>query len=251
MEMYLENKTALVTGGNRGLGRAMALELARHGAKVLIVGRNQEKTEETIEIGKKQNLNLVPYFCDVADETEINNLKAKIINEHNSPHVLINNAGTAIRKVVSDLSLSEWNKVMDINLTSAFLLSKAFIPGMKEYKWGRIINLTSIMAHIGSAERAVYCASKHALMALTKCMALELVDHGINVVAISPGYYETDLTAPLRKNEDANNELMKNTPAKRWGKPEEIGKIAAFICSPAANFMTGNDILSDGGWVAQ
>ena len=82
-------------------------------------------------------------------------------------------------------------------------------------------------------------------------MALELVDHGINVVAISPGYYETDLTAPLRKNEDANNELMKNTPAKRWGKPEEIGKIAAFICSPAANFMTGNDILSDGGWVAQ
>ena len=92
MEMYLENKTALVTGGNRGLGRAMALELARHGAKVLIVGRNQEKTEETIEIGKKQNLNLVPYFCDVADETEINNLKAKIIKEHNSPHVLINNA---------------------------------------------------------------------------------------------------------------------------------------------------------------
>ena len=133
MEMYLENKTAVVTGGNRGLGRAMALELAKHGAKVLIVGRNQEKTEETIEIGKKQNLNLVPYFCDVADEVEINNLKAKIIKEHNSPHVLINNAGTAIRKVVSDLSLSEWNKVMDINLTSAFLLSKAFIPGMKEH----------------------------------------------------------------------------------------------------------------------
>lgn len=251
METYLENKSAIITGGNRGLGRAMAIELGKLGAKVFIVGRDKEKTEETIEIGKKQNLNFFPYFCDVSDETEINNLKDKILKEHESPHVLINNAGTAIRKVVSELSLSEWNKVMDINLTSAFLLSKAFIPGMKQYKWGRIINLTSIMAHIGSAERAVYCASKHALLALTKCMALELVDHGINVVAISPGYYETDLTAPLRSNEHANNELMKSTPAKRWGKPEEIGKIAAFICSPAANFMTGNDILSDGGWVAQ
>ena len=140
---------------------------------------------------------------------------------------------------------------MNTNLTGAFLMSRAFIPQMKENSWGRIINITSIMSHIGSQGRSAYCASKSALLAITKCMALELVEFGINVVAINPGFYKTDLTEPLRQDEKFHEKLMSMTPAKRWGDPSEIGKIATFVCSDAASFMTGNDILSDGGWVSQ
>jgi NAD(P)-dependent dehydrogenase (short-subunit alcohol dehydrogenase family) len=136
-------------------------------------------------------------------------------------------------------------------LTGAFLVSRAFIPQLRANRWGRIINLTSIMAHVGSQGRGVYCASKSGLLALTKSMALELAGDGINVVAISPGFYATDLTAPLRADPQKNAALMAGTPAARWGEPKEIGQIALFICSDAAAFMTGNDILSDGGWVAQ
>ena len=127
-------------------------------------------------------------------------------------------------------------------------MSRAFVPHMKAAKWGRIINITSIMAHVGSAGRGAYCASKAGLLCLTKCMALELVNDGINVVAISPGFYATDLTAPLRADAQKNAALMAQTPMARWGKPEEIGGLARYICSDGASFMTGTDILMDGGW---
>jgi 2-dehydro-3-deoxy-D-gluconate 5-dehydrogenase len=166
-------------------------------------------------------------------------------------HILINNAGTAVRKNLADFTLDEWKLVTDTNLTGVFLVSRAFIPHMQAHKWGRIINITSIMAHVGSSGRGAYCATKSGVLALTKCMALELVGDGINVVAISPGFYATDLTAPLRADAQKNAALLAGTPAGRWGEPKEIGGIALFICSDAAAFMTGNDILSDGGWVAQ
>ena len=122
---------------------------------------------------------------------------------------------------------------------------------MQANKWGRIINLTSIMARVGSAGRAAYCATKHGVLAMTKSMALEHVEDGINVVAISPGFYATDLTAPLRADPEKNAELLSHVPAKRWGEAKEIGDIALFLCSEGASFITGTDILSDGGWVAQ
>jgi NAD(P)-dependent dehydrogenase (short-subunit alcohol dehydrogenase family) len=140
---------------------------------------------------------------------------------------------------------------VDTNLTGAFLVARAFIPHMKKAKWGRIINMTSIMAHIGSTGRGAYCASKAGLLGLTKCLALELVGDGITVVAISPGFYATDLTAPLRADAQKNAALMASTPAARWGKPEEIGSLARYICTDATSFMTGTDILMDGGWTAQ
>src|SRR5258706_209554 len=130
-------------------------------------------------------------------------------------------------------------------------MSLAFIPHMRKAKWGRIINMTSVMAHIGSAGRGAYCASKAGLLGLTRCLALELVGDGITVVAISPGFYETDLTAPLRADAQKNAALMAATPAARWGRPEEIGALARYICTDATSFMTGTDILMDGGWVAQ
>ncbi|MEX0960341.1 MAG: SDR family oxidoreductase [Burkholderiales bacterium] len=248
---FLEGKVAVVTGASRGLGREMALALGGAGAKLALVGRDKAKLEETRKLAKDKGAESEVFICDVREEAQVKKLEQDVKARFGNAHILINNAGTAVRKNLADFSLDEWKLVTDTNLTGVFLCSRAFIPHMQAHKWGRIINITSIMAHVGSSGRGAYCATKSGVLALTKCMALELVGDGINVVAISPGFYATDLTAPLRADAQKNAALLAGTPAGRWGEPKEIGGIALFICSDAAAFMTGNDILSDGGWVAQ
>jgi NAD(P)-dependent dehydrogenase (short-subunit alcohol dehydrogenase family) len=248
---FLQGKVAVITGASRGLGRAMALALGEAGAKLALAGRNQEKLAETRKLASAKGIENEVFSVDVRDEAQVRKLEKDVIAHFGAAHILINNAGTAVRKNLADFSLDEWKLVLDTNLTGAFLASKAFIPHMKAAKWGRIINITSIMAHVGSTGRGAYCASKSGLLALTKCLALELVGDNINVVAISPGFYETDLTAPLRADAQKNAALMAATPAARWGKPDEIGGLARYICSEGAGFMTGTDILMDGGWTAQ
>jgi len=247
----LEGKTALVTGASRGLGRAMALALGGAGARLALVGRAKEKLAETQAMASAEGIESEVYICDVREEDQIAGLERDVKNRFGNIHILVNNAGTAVRKDLVDFSLDEWRLVTDTNLTGVFLASRAFIPHMKAHKWGRIINISSIMGHVGSTGRSAYCATKSAVLALTKCMALELVGDGINVVAISPGFYATDLTAPLRSDPDKNAALLAATPAGRWGEPKEIGEIALFLCSDAAAFMNGSDVLSDGAWVAQ
>jgi NAD(P)-dependent dehydrogenase (short-subunit alcohol dehydrogenase family) len=248
---FLEGKVAVITGASRGLGRAMALALADAGAKLALAGRNREKLAETQKLVKDKGAQSEIFLADVRDEGQVGKLEKDVIGRFGAAHILVNNAGTAVRKNVVDFSLDDWKMVLDTNLTGAFLVSRAFIPHLKGQKWGRIINITSIMAHIGSAGRGAYCASKAGLLGLTKCLALELVGDGITVVAISPGFYATDLTAPLRADAQKNAALMAGTPMGRWGKPEEIGELARYLCSEGAAFVTGTDILIDGGWVAQ
>lgn len=248
---FLQGKVAVVTGASRGLGRAMALALGESGAKLALVGRDKAKLAETQKLAKEKGAESEIFIADVRDEGQVGKLGQDVVTRFGGTHILINNAGTAVRKNVADFTLEEWKLVLDTNLTGAFLVSRAFVPHMKAAKWGRIINITSIMAHVGSAGRGAYCASKAGLLCLTKCMALELVNDGINVVAISPGFYATDLTAPLRADAQKNAALMAQTPMARWGKPEEIGGLARYICSDAASFMTGTDILMDGGWTTQ
>jgi len=248
---FLQGKVAVITGASRGLGRAMALALGEAGAKLALVSRDKNKLAETQKLAKETGAEGEIFIADVRDEGQVGKLGKDVLARFGGTHILINNAGTAVRKNVADFTLDEWKLVLDTNLTGAFLVSRAFIPHMKAAKWGRIINITSIMAHVGSAGRGAYCASKAGLLCLTKCMALELVNDGITVVAISPGFYATDLTAPLRADAQKNAALMAQTPMARWGKPEEIGGLARYICSDAASFMTGTDILMDGGWTAQ
>ena len=248
---FLQGKVAVITGASRGLGRAMALALGAAGAKLALVGRNRDKLSETQKLAAELGAQGEILIADVRDEEQVAKLEKDVIARFGSAHIVINNAGTAVRKNIADFSLDEWKLVIDTNLTGAFLVSRAFIPHMKKAKWGRIINMTSIMAHVGSTGRGAYCASKGGLLLLTKCLALELVGDGITVVAISPGFYETDLTAPLRADAQKNAALMSATPAARWGKPTEIGSLARYICTDATSFMTGTDILMDGGWVAQ
>jgi NAD(P)-dependent dehydrogenase (short-subunit alcohol dehydrogenase family) len=251
MKIDLEGKVAVITGASRGIGRATALALGGAGAKLALVGRDREKLAESLQLAREAGADAHTYVCDVRDEAQVKRLGADVSERFGAVHILVNNAGTAIRKNVIDFSLEEWRALTDTNITGVFLMCKYFVPHMRGHGYGRIINLTSIMAHISSGGRGVYSATKHAVAGLTKALALELVDDGINCVAISPGFVATDLTAPLRADPAKNAAIMAQTPMKRWGRPEEIAALALYLCSDAAAFMTGNDVLIDGGWCAQ
>jgi NAD(P)-dependent dehydrogenase (short-subunit alcohol dehydrogenase family) len=247
----LNGRVALITGASRGIGRATAIAMGAAGAKVALVGRDQAKLEESLKLVRETGATAHTFTCDVRDEGQVKELAQDVVQRFGKVHILMNNAGTAIRKNVIDFSLEEWRSLTDTNITGVFLMCKYIVPHMKGEGYGRIINLTSIMAHVSSTGRGVYSATKHAVAGLTKALALELVDDGITCVAISPGFIATDLTAPLRADPAKNAALMAQTPIKRWGKPEEIAALALYICSDAAAFMTGNDVLIDGGWCAQ
>ena len=251
MQIDLSGKVAVVTGASRGIGRATALALAGAGAKVALLGRDRTRLEESLELVRKAGGEAATFVCDVRDEAQVKQSAADVVKRFGAVHILVNNAGTAIRKNVIDFSLEEWRSLTDTNITGVFLMCKHFVPHMRGRGYGRIINLTSIMAHVSSTGRGVYSATKHAVAGLTKALALELVDDKITCVAISPGFIATDLTAPLRADPAKNEALMAQTPMHRWGEPGEIAALALYICSDQAGFMTGNDVLMDGGWCAQ
>ena len=165
--------------------------------------------------------------------------------------ILINNAGMNIRKNLTEFTLDEWNQVLDTNLTSVFLLCRAFVPGMKGTGYGRVLNMTSIMSHVSLPGRAAYSSSKAALLGLTRALALEMADQGITVNGISPGPFGTEMNTPLMQNPELNAQFIANIPVGRWGKVEEIGSLACYLCSEDAGFITGTDILIDGGWTAK
>lgn len=247
----LNGRVAVITGASRGIGRAIAIELAGAGAKLVLASRDAAKLGETLSMVRAAGAEAESYLCDVRDEVQVKHLAGQVKARFGVAHILVNNAGTAIRKNIIDFSFDEWRSLTDTNITGVFLMCKYIVPLMKGQGYGRIINLTSIMAHVSSSGRGVYSATKHAVLGLTRALALELVDEKINVVAISPGFIATDLTAPLRADLEKNAALMAQTPMHRWGQPEEIASMALYICSDRAAFMTGNDVLVDGGWCAQ
>ncbi|MBC7924232.1 MAG: SDR family oxidoreductase, partial [Bryobacteraceae bacterium] len=159
--------------------------------------------------------------------------------------------GVNCRKNITDFTLEEWRSVIDTNLTAVFLMCRSFVPHMKGTGYGRILNMTSIMSHISLPGRAAYSSSKAGLMGLTRAVALELASEGITVVGISPGPFATEMNLPLLENPELNAQFVSKIPVGRWGKVEDIGTLAVFLCSDAASFITGTDILIDGGWCAQ
>jgi NAD(P)-dependent dehydrogenase (short-subunit alcohol dehydrogenase family) len=251
MHIDLGGKVAVVTGASRGIGRAIALALAGAGARVALLGRDRGKLEESLKLVREAGGEAASFICDVREEAQVKQAAEDVVKRFGAVHILVNNAGTAIRKNVIDFSLDEWRALTDTNITGVFLACKYFVPHMRGRGYGRIINLTSIMAHVSSTGRGVYSATKHAVAGLTKALALELVDDKITCVAISPGFIATDLTAPLRADPAKAEVIMTQTPMRRWGQPDEIASLALYICSDQAAFMTGNDVLMDGGWMAQ
>jgi NAD(P)-dependent dehydrogenase (short-subunit alcohol dehydrogenase family) len=247
----LSGRVAVVTGASRGIGRAIALELGGAGAKLALLGRDAAKLAETLSMVRALGAEAETYICDVRHEAQVKQAVEQMKARFSVVHILVNNAGTALRKNIIDFSFDEWRALTDTNITGVFLMCKYIVPMMKGHGYGRIINLTSIMAHVTTPGRGVYSATKHAVLGLTRALALELVDENINVVAISPGFIATDLTAPLRADPAKNAALLEQTPMHRWGQAEEIASMALYICSGAAAFMTGSDVLVDGGWCAQ
>lgn len=246
----LNNRVAVITGASRGLGRAMALSLAEAGAKLALVARDTAKLEETAAAVRALGAQAEIFTADVSQEAPVRELEKQVIVRYGACNILINNAGINIRKNITEFTLEEWNRVMDSNLTSVFLMCRSFVPYMKGKGYGRIINMTSIMSHISLPGRTAYSSSKTALLGLTRALALELATEGVTVNGISPGPFGTEMNTPLMQNPELNAQFMAKIPLGRWGEVEEIGKLALYLCSPDAGFITGTDIVIDGGWCA-
>jgi NAD(P)-dependent dehydrogenase (short-subunit alcohol dehydrogenase family) len=244
----LDGRIAVVTGASRGLGRAMAVELGAAGAKLALVGRDRAKLEETAAEARAES---AVFLADVTDEAQVRALEHAVRERFGHVDILVNNAGMNIRKPLVEYTLDEWNTVIDTNLTSVFLVCRSFIPMMKGRGYGRILNLSSMMAHVSLPGRTAYSASKAAMLGVTRALAQELADEGITVVAISPGPFATEINTALIENPELNRQFLANIPLGRWGKAEEIGKLALYLCSDAAGFITGSDVVIDGGWTSR
>jgi NAD(P)-dependent dehydrogenase (short-subunit alcohol dehydrogenase family) len=248
----LAGRTALITGASKGLGKAMALALAEAGAGVALVSRDLKKLGEVAAEIRAQGGQAEVLPADVTDEAQVERVCVEFKAKFGATlGILINNAGINIRKPVTDFTLAEWNSVINTNLTSAFLLCRAFVPMMRGQGYGRILNLTSMMAHISLPGRTAYSASKTALLGFTRALALELAPEKITVNGISPGVFATEMNTPLLENAELSAQFLSKIPLNRWGRPEEIGQLAVYLCSEGAGFITGTDLLIDGGWTAQ
>jgi NAD(P)-dependent dehydrogenase (short-subunit alcohol dehydrogenase family) len=251
MSGSLAGRVAVITGASKGLGEAMAIALAGEGAQIALVSRDQAKLEGVAGRIRSAGGQAEAFAADVAREDQVRALETALAERYGKVHILINNAGVNVRKPTVDFTLDDWRLVMDTNVTAVFLMCRSLIPMMKGNGYGRILNLTSIMSHVSLAGRIAYSSSKTALLGMTRSLALELASEAITVNGISPGPIATEMNRPLIENPEINAQFLSSIPIGRWGKPEEVGQLAVYLCSDAAGFVTGTDVLIDGGWCAR
>ncbi|MBC7392619.1 2-deoxy-D-gluconate 3-dehydrogenase [Variovorax sp. GrIS 2.14] len=245
----LTGKVALVTGGNGGIGLGMAKGLAQAGARVVIAARNAEKSAAAVEALIALGSDSFSLAADVTDEASVQSLFDQLAQRCGRLDILVNNAGMTVRKSVDQLTLAEWNQVMDTNLTSAFLCSRAAHPLMKAAGGGKIINIGSMMSIFGAPYAPAYGASKGGIVQLTKATAMSWAADGIQVNAILPGWIQTALTDGAREQVAGLSErVVARAPAARWGQPEDLAGTAVFLASAASDFVTGTAIPVDGGY---
>jgi NAD(P)-dependent dehydrogenase (short-subunit alcohol dehydrogenase family) len=248
----LTGKSAIVTGGSRGLGYAMAAGLASAGANLMLINRNAgEGKLAAAQLEKDYGTKVVSYAADITVEAETGAMAQAAFNTFGSIDILINSAGINIRGPIEEVSLADFNQVMQINVNGTWLSSKAVVPFMKKRQGGRIINLASALGLIGLADRTPYTASKGAIVNMTRALALELAPFNINVNAICPGPFLTDMNIPVRDSEDAKKIVLGATALGRWAELREIQGAAIFLASDAASYMVGSILSVDGGWTAR
>ena len=247
----LKGRIALVTGGSKGLGRAMAVALAQNGAHLVLVARDREKLASVANEVERAGSTADVFVTDITQEDQVQQLESQVSAKSGKINILVNNAGTNLRKNITDFTLEEWRGVQDTNLTSVFLMCRAFVPHMKGTGFGRIINMTSIMAHVSHARsgRPIH-RRRSRLLGLTRALALELATRRNHRERYQPGAF-----CHGNEHTDYSESRIKcavHLENPRWalGQVEEIGALAAFLCGEDAGFITGTDILIDGGWCA-
>jgi 2-dehydro-3-deoxy-D-gluconate 5-dehydrogenase len=248
----LKGRVAVVTGGNGGIGLGMAKGLGSAGARVAIAARNAEKSRAAVETLARLGAEAIAVQVDVADEASVEAAIASVVDRLGRLDVLVNNAGINVRKQPQDYTLAEWRSVIDTNLTSAFLCSRAVYPLMKAAGGGKIINIGSMMSIFGTAFVAAYSASKGGIVQLTKSLAAAWARDNIQVNAVLPGWIDTELTRNARRQiPGLNDSVLRRTPAGRWGEMDDMAGIAVFLAAPASDFVTGTAIPVDGGFAIQ
>ena len=252
----LEGKVALVTGAAYGIGFAMAEALYKAGAKIAFNCRSQHHMDQALADYKAKGIEAHGYICDVTNEEQVNAMVADITKELGVIDILVNNAGIIKRIPMTEMSVEDFRKVVDIDLNAPFIVSKAVIPGMKEKGHGKIINICSMMSELGRETVSAYAAAKGGLKMLTRNICAEFGEYNIQCNGIGPGYIATPQTAPLRERQPDGSRnpfdsfILAKTPAARWGEPEDLMGPVVFLASDASNFVNGHILYVDGGILA-
>ncbi|HUB17006.1 MAG TPA: glucose 1-dehydrogenase [Acidobacteriaceae bacterium] len=246
----LDGKTALVTGAAGGLGAAIALALADAGAAVACHG-NRRPAEETARKIRELGRDGRAFSADLGADDGADRLFSSVTASMAAPDILVNNAGMIHRAAAEDHGLDAWKQVLQVNLTSAFRLCQLAGRAMLERRHGKIVNIASMMAFQGGIRIAAYTASKGGIAQMTRALANEWAPRNVQVNAIAPGYFRTENTLALQKDETRNRQILERIPAGRWGEPEDLTGAAVFLASPASDYVTGTVLVVDGGWLAR
>ncbi len=248
----LNGKAAVITGGAQGLGLEFARTLSAAGANVAITSRNETKAREAADaIRTETGRDAVGIGLDLTDYGQIQRMAEEVVRRFGRLDILVNNAGINVRKPLLEFDEDSWDMVQNANLKAPFLCAKAVVPQMIKQKFGRIINIASMLGKVALPERAAYCSSKGGLIQLTKVMALEWAEHNITANAVCPGPIGTEMNLPVMNNPQAYQYFLDRLPSKRWGQPEELAGLILYLASEHSGFMTGSELVIDGGWTAQ